>query len=172
MALSEEDKKRIEEDEYRKTISDSPKPQSSSEILGIIALLLPICGAGFAWIKLSGTTVLGSFFSNTIEVTLAVVILGTAILIAIEASSVGAGSATDLKKGTTKRREGPVVWFFFVVLLWIVGYPLWMYRRSQYGLKNYLGVAIAIALVYAVSMALLGAAVQDAQQSFRQQFSY
>jgi hypothetical protein len=140
------------------------------ETLGTIALLLPLCGAGYAWFNLQGTTVIGSFFDNTFNVTLGVVLIGTALLIAIEAGNVGAGSSNDLRKGTEgtanpRRREGPVAWFFVVALLWIIGFPWWMYRRSQYGLKNYALVAIVIALIYTGVMVVLGMAIQDAQQS-------
>ena len=187
MALSEEDKNRIEEEEYRKSVAErakqtpdipaenTPAPpkqiqREQSETLGTIALLLPLCGAGYAWFSLQGTTVIGSFFDNTFNVTLGVVLIGTALLIAIEASNVGAGSSNDLRKGTEgnanpRRREGPVTWFFAVALLWIVIFPLWMYRRSQYGLKNYAFVAIVIALFYTGVMVVLGMAIQDAQQS-------
>ena len=65
---------------------------SHSETLGIIALFLPVCGATYAFAALSSTTVLESFFDSTFILTIVVVILGTASLIAIEASNVGAGT--------------------------------------------------------------------------------
>ena len=103
-----------------------PTPIAASEFLGILLLVIPVGAALLGW--LAGNP--GVSFLLAILVTLA-----TAILIAIEAYLVGAGKQTDLNaKG--KKREGPLALFFATLLLWLVVFPFWMYRRSVYGRKN------------------------------------
>ena len=75
-----------------------------------------------------------------------VTVIGTAILVAIEASSVGAGSPSDKRK--RKQRENPVTWFFGCLLLWIIAFPMWMARRAQYGLKNLCFAAILVGAIF------------------------
>jgi hypothetical protein len=48
------------------------------------------------------------------------VVIGTSIWVGIDASSIGAG-----KVGT-----GPIGWFLFCLLLWIVGFPVYLAKRS------------------------------------------
>jgi hypothetical protein len=75
---------------------------------------------------------------------------------AVEANSVGAGGAQDTRP-SGKKREGPVAWFFFGLLLWIVALPMWMYRRSSYGLRNLCGASLLVAAIYIGSIFALGA---------------
>ena len=76
----------------------------------------------------------------------------TSALMAAEAYAVGAGTAADrTRKG--KKRDGPITWFLFGLLLWAVAFPWWMHRRWKYGLRNLCGAAILAVLL------LLSAAV-------------
>jgi hypothetical protein len=51
------------------------------------------------------------------------IVLGTTIWVAFDASSIGAGK----RSGTT----GPAAWFLFCLLLWIVGFPVYLANRSK-----------------------------------------
>jgi len=68
-------------------------------------------------------------------------VLGGAILIAVDASQNGIGSRPD--PITDKKEGGPVIWFIGTLLLWLVIYPLYMFRRARYGAKSS-GVACLI----------------------------
>ena len=52
-----------------------------------------------------------------------IIVLGTSIWVAFDASSIGAGR----RSGTT----GPAAWFLFCLLLWIVGFPVYLANRSK-----------------------------------------
>ena len=98
------------------------------EALSILTLIVPII---VALIPTNGSVILSMIFGI-------VMILFTALVIACEAYLVKAGSTTDTKPNG-KRREGFIIWFFATLLLWIIAFPMWMFRRAQYGLRN-LGV--------------------------------
>ncbi|OGV66124.1 MAG: hypothetical protein A2283_15270 [Lentisphaerae bacterium RIFOXYA12_FULL_48_11] len=115
----------------------------NSETLGVILLCLPICAGFLFWFWINNT-------SNPVPLLNAVVVftvLLTSILIAVESNSVGAGSAQDIAPNG-KKREGPVAWFFSGILLWALAFPMWMYRRSNYGLKNLCLGAIGALLIF------------------------
>lgn len=67
---------------------------------------------------------------------------GTALIAAIEASKSGVKS--DGKAGS----YSPTSWFFIVALLWIVGYPAYLYKRKRYGLSNQLVPGLLVALIF------------------------
>ena len=93
-------------------------------------------------------------------------ILLSAILIAIEASSVGAGSESDLnEKG--KRRESPAVWLIANLLIWIFAFPGWMARRKKYGLTNYSVIAFILALVFIGMTTLMHTLIEDTKADAR-----
>jgi len=134
------------------TTAEVQKVKYDSEVLGTIALFIPILSAiiGYLWLnKLTRGDLMfrGSSVSSTYYLlTLGTVII-TAVLIGIEASKLDMGGKTDLtKKG--KKNSGPIAWVFVTALLWIIGFPAYMYTRSKYGLKNRLAFSILIALVF------------------------
>jgi hypothetical protein len=111
-------------------------PRKPDETVGNLVFALPIVSA-FAILTLPGAVWL---------ITWATIII-TAIMIATEAKKVGAGADTDLnEKGN--RREGPTAWLIAGIGLWIVAYPVWLYRRSIYGLKNLLWPGLLSTLVF------------------------
>jgi cobalamin biosynthesis protein CobD/CbiB len=136
-----------------------------SEALGLIALLLPICAVFLAWFWLSNMPLLYDPASKLYG-TMAVTVLLTAILMAAEANSVGAGTESD-KTPSGRRREGPVAWFFFGILLWIVAFPMWMYRRSRYGLRNLCGGAISIGIIFVAVLGLMSVALESQKEEIR-----
>jgi len=78
------------------------------------------------------------------------IILATAIVAALEAKK--AGMKTNRKNGT----YGPTAWFFTFLLLWIVGYPTYMYKRKYFGLHNRLGASIIVMVLFFVGSSLIG----------------
>jgi len=122
-------------------------------VLGVIALILPLITAIFI-------TPLLSSFEMGLLVGFGLVIV-TAFLINAEARAVGAGSPSDLKPNG-KRREGPILWFTAILLLWIVCFPMWMFRRAQYGLRNLGFVAILVVLAYLSLPPIITSVVESA----------
>jgi len=143
-------------------------PVERSEAVGVIALILPICSAMVAWFWLSGMPLIHDPGSKLGMISI-ITVIATAILAAIEANTVGAGSKTDLNtKG--KKREGPVTWFFGCLLLWIVAFPAWMARRAKYGLKNLCFAAVLVGLIFAGVTGFMHYAIEEAKSEVRQHF--
>ena len=62
------------------------------------------------------------------EIAIWLVIIGTSIWVLVDAKSIG------VKKGQIKgiANLGPWGWFFVCLLLWIVGFPFYLAKRSEY----------------------------------------
>jgi UDP-N-acetylmuramyl pentapeptide phosphotransferase/UDP-N-acetylglucosamine-1-phosphate transferase len=144
--------------------------EKTGEMLGLAMLFVPICTSLLIWFWIGGMNLLEGPGSK-LNLLTAVTILGTAILAAIEGNKLGMGSPSDLnKKG--KKNSGPVAWFFLMVLLWVIAYPVYLWTRSKYGLKNYLLPGIIIALVFVISLVVMTSNINQtigqAQQNINQ----
>ena len=64
------------------------------------------------------------------------VVIGSSIWVVADAKSIG------IRKGQIKGFSdlGPWGWFFACLLLWIVGFPLYLVQRSEYKRINKKGV--------------------------------
>ncbi len=85
----------------------------------------------------------------------------TAILGGIEAKKLGIGCDTDrTPKG--KKKYGPWRWGAFIVLLWIIGFPAYLYRRSKYGAKNLLLPAVVAVAFFMAALCFAAPALPAA----------
>lgn len=84
-------------------------------------------------------------------------VIGTAIIAALEARAIG------MKNDRVNGTNGPVIWFFGFVFLWIVAYPMYLYKRKYCGLPNRLWVGILIAVFFTGSMSLMNAFLNGTQ---------
>lgn len=57
-----------------------------------------------------------------------ILVIGTSIWVLIDAKTIG------VKKGQIQGMGnlGPMGWFFICLLLWIVGFPFYLVKRSEY----------------------------------------
>ena len=136
-----------------------------SELLGILLLLIPPISTFliFFWV---GNMILIQGPGSTLMGLVCATVLGTAVLAAVEASQIGMGSATDIDK-RGKRRSGPVAWFFVMTLLWLLGYPMYLFWRSRYGRKNLVVGGVLVTLLFTGTAALVGAAWEKKQQEIQ-----
>jgi len=88
-------------------------------------------------------------------------VLGTAIVAAMEASK--AGMKSDRKKGI----YSATAWFFIITFLWIIGYPIYLYKRKHYGLTNRLVAGVLIALIFVGSWGIMSAAIDEKKAEVR-----
>lgn len=74
-----------------------------------------------------------------------ITIVGTALLAAMEAS---AASKNPVNYG--KEIESPMSVFFGVALLWAIAYPVYLYKRTKFGLRNlsFGGVLVVLLFVF------------------------
>ena len=136
-----------------------------AEILGVIALFIPVGAAFLAWFWLSNMSLFNDP-SSKLYCIAALTVLLTAILIAIEANTLGAGAETD-KAPNGKKRQGPGFWFLFSILLWVLAFPLWMYRRSKYGLKNLWLSAVLIDIACVAVFSVMAVSLENRKAEIR-----
>lgn len=143
-----------------------PVGGKTGETLGLALLLIPICTSLLIWFWIGGMNLLEGPGSK-LNLLTAVTLLGTAILAAIEGNKLGMGNPSDLnKKG--KKNSGPIAWFFLMILLWAIAYPVYLWQRSKYGLKNHLLPGILIALVFVISLIVMTSNVNRAVGNVQQ----
>ena len=127
---------------------------------GMFLLAIPLVTTMLILFWVSGMNLLQSP-GDTMTLLMLATVLGTAIVAAMEASKVGMKS--DRKKGT----YSPTEWFFIIVLLWIIGYPVYLYKRKHYGLDNRLVTGILVALIFVGSWSIMNAAIEDKKAEIR-----
>ncbi len=131
--------------------------------IGAALLAVPVVGTLLAWFWIGNMNLLQSP-GNSLALVVVATICITALLAAIEASKVGATS--DRTYGT----YSPVQWFFVVALLWIVGYPAYLFKRRHYGLKNYLWAGLAVMAVFLASAVVIQSAIDSRISEIKAQF--
>jgi uncharacterized protein (DUF983 family) len=127
---------------------------------GMFLLAIPVVGAMLIWFWVSQMTVLQSPEAVMGLISIATV-LGTAGVAAQEASKVG------MMSDKTKATYSPTAWFFIIALLWIIGYPAYLFKRRHFGLGNRLVAGIFIAVIFVGSYFLMTAAIEEQRAQMR-----
>jgi hypothetical protein len=127
---------------------------------GIFLLAIPVATTMLIWFWVSGMNLFQSP-GNTMTLLMLATVLGTAIVAAMEASK--AGMKSDRKKGT----YSATAWFFIITLFWIIGYPVYLYKRKHYGLTNRLVAGILIALIFVGSWGIMNTAIDTKKEEIR-----
>lgn len=140
--------------------ANSIKPSETHQSYDVYLLAIPLVGTMLVWFWISGLNLFQSPGSKMALILVAVV-LGTGIVAAMEANKVGMTS--DRKKGTYSSTS----WFFIISLLWVVGYPAYLFKRREFGLKNRLAAGLAVAFVFVGSWTLMNAAIEDKMTEIR-----
>jgi predicted Zn finger-like uncharacterized protein len=115
------------------------KLPESKELLGNLMLVLPLIGAFLLW-------VLPGYISIYI---VAAIIVVTAILAALDATKLNFGKTDD-----GKRETGPVEFSLCILLVWILSYPIYFWKRWKKGTKNMFPASVAVTIVFLASMIL------------------
>lgn len=130
----------------------------------IFLLGLPLLSTLIIWFWVSGMNLLQRP-GDTMSLIMLVTVIGTAIIAALEASKLG--MVSDRKKGT----YGPTAWFFLIMLLWIVCYPIYLLKRKSYGLKNRLVSGIIVAIIFMGSWSIMSTAIDTKISEVKQQIN-
>lgn len=114
--------------------TESPEPRSS-DVLGYVLLGIPTLAGLLIWRSAELRT-------PPAIVSLAMVV-ASGVLCWVETKRLGVGSPGD-RNPRGQRRSGSGPWAAVVCLLWIFGFPAYLYWRSRYGLRNLLLPAIIV----------------------------
>jgi len=98
---------------------------------------------------------------------LAMIVIGTIALTAIFAMIESSKLRMGANNGTNQ-----VAWFFCFILFWIVAYPYYLRKRSEYGLHNYCFIGAFIAIIFAGSSAIMSMAIDDAQTKLMEALNF
>jgi len=144
----------------------APAPQTSSgDAAGVVLLLAPWIGIALLWLWVGESPLIKA--SDNLVIVGALVVVGTAILAAVDASTLGLGvKGTPAAKGT-----GPGGTFAGVLLLWFLMYPVHMHERAKYGGRpNHAGVAVIGMILFVASAGYLGSLINDKIEELRRAF--
>ena len=127
---------------------------------GIFLLALPVIAIMLMWFWVGNLNLLQNPGQILSFIGVATVAL-TALIAALEASQVGMTS--NRESGT----YSPVAWFFIILLLWVVGYPAYLYKRRSYGLTNFLLIGLVVTLVFVGSQVALALSIEHQKDRVR-----
>lgn len=139
--------------------ADIPASKPTREILGGIMTIIPLCSALIAVFWIGNMTIFESPSSKLAGLAV-VTVIATAILATVEAYQLGIGGPDDVNEKGVKR-SGPIVWFFFITLVWIIGFPAYLYQRSRYGMRNLVAGGIVVAIIFIVVIILMETAIKS-----------
>lgn len=148
----------------RKAIPDGTSP----ETIGYVMLVIPLIATLLIWFWIGSMTMLQNPGSTLTFLGIATVVI-TAILGAYEANQLGFGTSDDPR--VKKSETSPVGYFFGMILLWIVVYPIYLYQRSKKGKKNLIIGGILIALTFSISVYSIGSAIGEKSDEIRNIFN-
>ncbi|MDE2156891.1 MAG: zinc ribbon domain-containing protein [Xanthomonadaceae bacterium] len=134
----------------------------ANEGVGIAMLVTPFIAALFMYFWVGQMALIQDPESTLAFLAMATVVV-TAILAAMEASM--AGMESDPTRGT----YSPVSWFFIITLLWVVGYPAYLFKRRTYGFKNYLVGSLVVMVVFLGLTYTMYGAIESQKDGVRNQ---
>lgn len=144
-------------------------PPERSEALGTLALSLPFFATGLVWFWVGEQNLLQNPSSNLFTIAV-VVVVGSAVLIGLEAQSVGAGGEQDLASDGL-RRTSAGAWGGVTLFVWVVGFLGWLHRRSTYGLRNLLFPGVMFVLLFGGSWVWMFDAIESRKEAIRRTLS-
>lgn len=112
---------------------------SKLDVIGLLMLMIPAIAIFLIWLWIGNMSLVEGPRSSLSIVGIGMSVL-TAILAAYESQQ--AGSALNGKKATNA-----IVYFFGMILMWIVFYPIYMYQRKYFGKKNMVVGALLIVVI-------------------------
>ncbi len=155
------------------TVPPPPPPQppqiaasNTPETLGTIALIVPAVGAflNFFWV---GSMNLLQDPASSLNMISILVVVGTAVMIGIEASHLGIASREDKLRRGTESITPPLVWAIGSMLLWIGVFPYYFHVRARYGVSKRLVLALLVTVLFAISYFATNSAIEDRKSEVR-----
>lgn len=130
---------------------------------GTFLLAIPFISTMLIWFWVSEMNLLQSP-GDTLALIMIGTVVGTAIVAAMEASKVGMKS--DRANGT----YSPTAWFFIICLLWVIGYPVYLYKRKHYSLSNRVVAGLIVTIIFLASFSIMNTAIETKTAEVRGNF--
>jgi len=83
----------------------------------------------------------------------AITIIITAIIAAMEVSA--------FQKTSQQKVGSPLSYFLLIILLWIIGYPLYFFHRKKWGFSNLSLGSILVMIIFVFSIFSVGSAIEN-----------
>lgn len=138
----------------------------NSEGIGLMLVLLPLGAALVDWFYVGSMNLLQNP-SSTLSLITILVVLISAVLIAVEANSLGFGNG---KAQDGKKDSSPIIWAIFTIFIWIVAVPYYCYRRSRYNRKNLTLASLATVLIFLVTIIGMNYAIEQQRDKVLKSF--
>jgi len=129
---------------------------------GFILLIIPIVSLILIWFWIGSMNLLqnpGSTLTGLVVVTIII----TAIIAAMEVNA--------FQKTSQKKVESPLSYFLIITLLWIVGYPLYFYRRRKWGFSNLFIGGILVMIIFVFSTVSIWSAIENRKAEIRNELT-
>jgi len=138
------------------------------ETLGAVMVGVPLLGTLLVWFWVAQMRMLDNPGASLSLLSM-LVVASTAALAFVEASRLRMGGADDLNaKG--ERREGPGNWAASILLLWFIGLPYYLSRRSSYGRKDLMAIGLLVVAAFSVSTLYVGFEIFEKQSRIERSF--
>jgi hypothetical protein len=153
--------------QFLMTPSPPVATRTSGEGLGYAILLLPLASTVLIWLWVGQMNLLQRT-GSTLQLLGVGTVLATAVMMAVEANSLGMG-----KTGVEKGRVGtsPVVWFFCAILMWFLAFPIYLSKRKWYGRKSLAVGGTVVAIVFVASWWSMYSSIETATAHLRASLS-
>lgn len=140
-----------------------PPEARRSPDLGLFLLGVPSLAVVLIWVWVGNMNLLQSPEMALTGIGIGTLLI-TAVLATVEAA--GAGMKRNRQEGT----YGPTAWFFLILLLWVVCYPAYLFKRRHYGFANLLVPGLIIGAVYLGSWMMMDVAIVEARAGLQDPF--
>ena len=133
---------------------------SSDETLGYLAAALPALSTVLMWLWIPELSLLEGVANKLLLIGVGTILL-TSLLVLIDAQKIGWGSL--------KGESSPFLLFLGCLLLWIVVYPLYLYKRQAHGMKNLCAVGLITALLMTGTWLYWGSVIEKHRADVQRQ---
>jgi hypothetical protein len=123
---------------------------------GLFLLAIPIAAIFLIWFWVGQMTLFQSPSSTLTFITIAT-ILSTALIASMEINK----NQTLKELQETRKKESPIASFFAIVVCWVICYPAYLYKRKNFGLKNYVVVGVIIVAAFVASTWIMTSFIND-----------
>lgn len=134
--------------------------QGGSEALGTIVVFVPFLATLLIWFWVGSMNLFQDPAGSLMLLSIGTVV-GTALLMAVEASQLGMGTRLDSRG---KKGSSPAAWFVLSCLAWFIAFPWYLDQRRYYGRRPLAVAGILIGLLFIGSTFSMGARI-EAQKS-------